>query len=198
MVVGEAPPDGLRHQRVDARIARPHEEGAVGSAEPVIRRIEDEAAEQGGQDAPQQQAAVPYARQDGHRPQPPGHQEQPVQRQGQQRRFGAQPHAPDQEQGEPSGDRPFVAELDEQEQREQNRARASEVLEGLPQGRLCPFGQGREGAPAVYRRKNRRHDRQEHQNSRHRVLTATSRVARRHPNPYQMPPRLTVAAAAPW
>ena len=49
MVVGEAPPDGLRHQRVDAGIARPHEEGAGGSAEPVVRRIEDEAAEQGGQ-----------------------------------------------------------------------------------------------------------------------------------------------------
>ena len=142
-----------------------------------------------------------HARQDGHRPQASGHQEQPVERQDQQRRFGAQAHAADQEQRQPAGDRPFVAELNEQQQREQHRARAAEILQRLPQGGLCAVRAGAGiGAPAVDRRKNRRHHRHEDQDAGHGVGVEGAghqQGGGRQPNPYQMPPRLTVPPPRP-
>ena len=71
------------------------------------------------------------AGQNGHRGEPSRHQEKPVKRQREQRLLRAHPHPPAQKQRQPSGQRPFVAELEKQQQREQNRPETSEIAKRL-------------------------------------------------------------------
>ena len=133
MVVGEAAADGFGHQRIDAGEAGAHEERAGAGAEGVVGEEQDQAAEDGGEHAAHQQAAVADARQDGHGHQAPDEQEQPVEGENQQRAGRAQPDAADQEQRQPAGDRPLVAELEEQQQGEQHGAGAAEIAQRLAQ-----------------------------------------------------------------
>ena len=104
---------------------------------------QDQAAEDRREHAAHQQASVPHPRQDGDGDQPPGQQKQPVERQDHERTRRAQAHTPDQKDRQPAGDRPFIAELEEQQQREQHRAGTAEILQRLPQSGMRAFGRRR-------------------------------------------------------
>src|SRR3954454_10984804 len=58
VVIREAAADGLGDERIDAGIPRAEEEDAGTGAECVVREKEDEAAEEGGENAAQKQLAV--------------------------------------------------------------------------------------------------------------------------------------------
>src|SRR5271157_2646635 len=157
MIEREAPAYSFGNQGINGGKAAAHEHGARGCAESVIGGKQDQAAEQSQQNASHQEAAVAHAREDGHRTEPGEHQAQPVKRQDQERRSGADADAADEQQGHPAGDRPFVAKLKEKEQGEQDRTGAAKLRQGLLDGGLRPGGSGGVGTAGIDNGKSRGH-----------------------------------------
>src|SRR5439155_10209423 len=92
---------------------------------------QNDAAENGGAGAREQKPAVADSGQEANRRQATHQQRQPVDGQQRERQFRADAQPVDQENGQPSGDGPFVAELEEQQQGEQDGAGAAEVAKKL-------------------------------------------------------------------
>src|SRR6266478_1848678 len=83
---------------------------------------------------------MPDSRQKGYRSQAARHQKQPVERENQQRALRTKAYPPDQKQRQPTGDGPFVPELNEQQQGKEHRAGASEIGERLAKSGVLALG----------------------------------------------------------
>ncbi len=81
-----------------------------------------------------------HARQNGHGDKPSGHEEKPVEGQDCERTGRTQTHAVMQEKGQPAGNGPFIAELDEQQQGEEDRAWTAKILQRLAERGLRTLG----------------------------------------------------------
>ena len=140
MVIGEAAADGLGHQRIDAGVARADEEDTHAGAERVVGEEEEEAAEHGASTLPSSRRPWRTRGRMATATRRPVMQEQPVERQDDERTGGTQAHAAVQEQRQPAGDGPFVAELNEQQQGEEHRAGAAEILQRLAERGMRALG----------------------------------------------------------
>src|SRR5579871_5202712 len=97
---------------------------------------------------------MPDAGQNGHGNQAAQQEKQPIEGESEQGGARAEPDAPDEEERQPTRERPFVAELKKQQQREHHRAGAAKVFERLPKRRMRRGRSPGKSDPDVENREN--------------------------------------------